>query len=80
MEHGKEHGQSDRWRMEQCHHPGVPMGVPMGSSDVRCRNDDPLAADQLEEKVPFGIQRNAFMAHGDSSLRCYRGDLSVRHG
>lgn len=52
----------------------------MGSSDVRCRNDDPLAADQLEEKVPFGIQRNAFMAHGDGRLRRYRGDLSVRHG
>ena len=23
---------------------------------------------------------DAFMAHGDSSLLCYRGDLSVRHG
>ena len=77
MGDSEEHGQSDRRRMEQCHHPGFPVGVPLGGSDVRCRHADPLVADQLEETVSARFQRYAALADGHRCLHCHRRHLPV---
>jgi len=79
MVNGEEYGQPDRRRMEQCHHSGFPLGVPLGGSDVRCRNDYPLVTDQLEETLPVMVRQDAAMVDGDGRLHRYRGHLSVRH-
>ena len=80
MGHGEEHGQSDRRRVEQCYHPCVPLGVPLGSGDVRGRNGDSLAADQLETAVPSGVQRHAVVADGHRGMRGDCGHLPIRLG
>lgn len=54
------------------------MGVSLGSSDVRSRNGYSLVAYQLEETLPFGVQRHAFVADGNGCLRSHRGHLSIR--
>ena len=45
------------------------MGIPMGSSNVRCRHDHPLAADELETAVPPVVHPDAVMADGHSGVR-----------
>ena len=64
--------------MEQRHDSGFPMGVPLGGSDVRGRNDHPLVAYQLEETLPAVVHRYAVVAHDYRGMRGLSRDLSVR--
>ena len=78
MGDSKEHGQPDRRGMEQRHYSRFSMGVPLGGSDVRGRNDHSLATHQLEETLPAVVHRHAVMAHDDRGMRGLSRDLSVR--
>ena len=53
------------------------MGVSLGSSDVRSRNGDSLATDQLEEKVSFMVHGDADLADRAGRLRGVGSNLSV---
>ena len=64
--------------MEQQHHPGFPLGVPMGRSDVHCRHGHSLATDELEKTLSLGFQRHADLGDRDSCLPRYHRHLSIR--
>ena len=74
----EEYGESDWRRMEQQHHPGVPLGVSMGRSDVRSRDGYSLATDELEKTLSLGFQCDASMAHGHRRLHRHHRYLSIR--
>ena len=74
----EEYGESDWRRMEQQHHPGFPLGVSMGRSDVHCRHGHSLATDELEKTLSLGFQRYADLGDRDSRLPRYHRHLSIR--
>ena len=77
MGDSQEHGQPDRWGMEQRDDSGFSVGVPLGGSDVRCRNGHPLVTDQLEEKVSAVVHIHAVMADDDCGVCGFSSDLSI---
>ena len=78
MGDGKEHGESDRWGMEQRDDSGFSVGVPLGGGDVRVGYDHPLGADQLEATLSSMVQRHATLADGRRRVHGYPRHLSVR--